>query len=207
MSFTHIRDSVSAYYTQKLRANGPNARGVDWNSTESQVLRFDQLLKVCPSARDFSLFDYGCGYGALYDYLCSRGLSCDYCGFDISAAMIATARAQHPGASRCLFTDADAALTAADYAVASGIFNVRQNVPDAVWWEYTRTTLGRLAELSRHGFAFNMLTSYSDPERMRPDLYYPDPCKIFDYCKRTFSRQVALLHDYGLYEFTIHVRL
>lgn len=198
---------MSAYYTQKLHANGPNARGVDWNSTESQVLRFDQLLKVCPSAGDFSLLDYGCGYGALYDYLRSRGLSCDYRGFDISAAMIATARAQHPGAPGCEFVDDDAALAPADYAVASGIFNVRQSVPDAEWCEYTRSTLGRLAALSRRGFAFNMLTSYSDPERMRPDLYYADPCTVFDFCKRTFSRQVALLHDYGLYEFTIHVRL
>jgi len=41
---------------------------------------------------------------------------------------------------------------------------------------------------------------------MREDLYYADPCFIFDYCKRNFSRNVALLHDYELYEFTIIVR-
>ena len=52
-----------------------------------------------------------------------------------------------------------------------------------------------------------MLTSYSDPDRMRPDLYYGDPCRLFDHCKRRYSRHVALLHDYGLYEFTILVRL
>ena len=44
------------------------------------------------------------------------------------------------------------------------------------------------------------------PERMRPDLYYADPCRLFDHCKRRYSRHVALLHDYGLYEFTILVR-
>jgi hypothetical protein len=51
-----------------------------------------------------------------------------------------------------------------------------------------------------------MLTSYSDPDRMRSDLYYGDPCLFFDHCKRTYSKQVALLHDYGLYEFTVIVR-
>jgi hypothetical protein len=56
------------------------------------------------------------------------------------------------------------------------------------------------------GFAFNALTSYSDPERMKNTLYYADPCRLFDLCKREFSRDVALLHDYGLYEFTILVR-
>jgi hypothetical protein len=53
-----------------------------------------------------------------------------------------------------------------------------------------------------------MLTKYSDAERMagRPDLFYGDPLFFFDFCKRNFSRNVALLHDYGLYDFTIIVR-
>jgi hypothetical protein len=41
---------------------------------------------------------------------------------------------------------------------------------------------------------------------MREDLFYADPCELFDYCKTRFARNVALLHDYGLYEFTILVR-
>jgi hypothetical protein len=41
---------------------------------------------------------------------------------------------------------------------------------------------------------------------MQKHLYYADPCAIFDLCKRRYSRNVALLHDYGLYEFTIVVR-
>jgi hypothetical protein len=41
---------------------------------------------------------------------------------------------------------------------------------------------------------------------MRADLYYADPLWLFDYCKRNLSKQVALLHDYGMYDFTILVR-
>ncbi|KAQ37574.1 hypothetical protein AJ39_03274, partial [Mycobacterium tuberculosis MD14844] len=59
---------------------------------------------------------------------------------------------------------------------------------------------------SRRGFSFNCLTSYSDASKMRDDLYYADPCALFDLCKRRYSKSVALLHDYGLYEFTILVR-
>jgi hypothetical protein len=59
---------------------------------------------------------------------------------------------------------------------------------------------------SQKGFAFNLLTKYSDADKMRPDLYYGDPLFFFDYCKRNFSKNVALLHDYGLYDFTILVR-
>ena len=43
-------------------------------------------------------------------------------------------------------------------------------------------------------------------DRMRDDLYYADPGFVFDHCKRRYSRHVALLHDYGLWEFTVLVR-
>ena len=66
--------------------------------------------------------------------------------------------------------------------------------------------LHKMNDISRRGFSFNMLTKYSDPEYMRQHLYYADPCYLFDYCKMHFSRNVALLHDYEVYDFTILVR-
>jgi hypothetical protein len=51
-----------------------------------------------------------------------------------------------------------------------------------------------------------MLTSYSDAEKMRDDLYYGDPLIFFDRSKRRHARNVALLHDYGLWEWTLLVR-
>jgi hypothetical protein len=89
--------------------------------------------------------------------------------------------------------------------VASGIFNVKLDTPEPEWREYVLETLGEFKELSRKAFAFNALTNYSDPEFMRPDLYYANPLELFDYCRKNLSRKVALLHDYPLYEFTIVV--
>jgi hypothetical protein len=73
------------------------------------------------------------------------------------------------------------------------------------WEAYVFSLVERLWSYSKRGFAFNSLTSYSDRERMRRDLYYPDPARLFDFCKRNLSRNVSVLHDYGLYEFTILV--
>ena len=56
------------------------------------------------------------------------------------------------------------------------------------------------------GFAFNCLSNYSDEDKRRNDLFYADPCELFDHCKNSYSQNVTLLHDYGLYEFTILVR-
>jgi SAM-dependent methyltransferase len=201
-----LLDAVQRYYSEKVAEHGPTARGVDWNDAASQELRFEQLLKVCDPAKPFTLNDYGCGYGALAAYLEQRDYDFTYTGFDISADMVEQARELLRDSARCRFVVDDSELEQADYTVASGIFNVKLDAPREAWEQHVLETLGRLNELSSLGFSFNMLTSYSDADRMRDDLYYADPGVIFDHCKRNFSRWVALLHDYGLYEFTIIVR-
>lgn len=207
MSFENIRESVACYYTETLREHGPSPRGVDWNSLVSQQIRFEQLLKVVEVGNDrVSIIDYGCGYGALLDFIVLKGYSFNYCGFDLSSQMIAVANDLHPQSSDVQFVVDESYLPTSDYTIASGIFNVRLDKTDSEWLEYILFTLHEMDKLSTKGFSFNVLTSYSDAERMRSKLYYANPCFLFDYCKNTFSRRVALLHDYELYEFTILVR-
>lgn len=206
MSLQPMLVEVSRYYGQRLAAHGPSPQGVDWNGAESQRLRFAQVLRVCEGADAFSLNDIGCGYGALFEYLNEQHRRCDYLGVDISEAMIAKANELHRGSAGCRFVVGASAGRIADYAVASGIFNVKLSVEDAAWHAYILETLQQIDAQSRRGFAFNCLTTYSDAALIRDHLFYADPCEMFDYCKTRFSRNVALLHDYGLYEFTVIVR-
>jgi SAM-dependent methyltransferase len=206
MSLEQILSRTASYYSAKLSAHGTTARGVDWNSADSQALRFDQLLKVCDPSDTFTLNDYGCGYGALAGFLREQNIKCHYHGFDIAADMLAAAETQHAGRPDVHFVADEKLLPVADYTVASGILNVKQEIEIAAWEDYMHHLLNRFDALSSRGFAFNALTNYADPERMRPDLYYADPLRLFDHCKRRYSRSVALLHDYPLYEFTILVR-
>jgi SAM-dependent methyltransferase len=205
MQSDEILRSVCNYYTKKVEEHGPTPRGVDWNSRESQELRFQQLMNVIESVAPFSLNDYGCGYGALSAYLRQAGYDCAYHGFDVSESMVDIAGRLDAGPTSH-FTSRASELAVADYTVASGIFNVKLNTSINDWTVYVLETLDRIDSLSTRGFAFNVLTKYSDGDRMRPDLYYADPCFLFDYCKRKYSRRVALLHDYRLYEFTLVVR-
>jgi SAM-dependent methyltransferase len=199
--------SVEVYYTAKVVEHGPTARGADWNSEASQHLRFQQLLRVLENERgSFSVNDMGCGYGALAAYLRSRRATFHYHGFDLSSEMVRLARAHYGYLANCRFSHPPETLTPAHYTVASGIFNVKLATDTEQWHAYMLDTIDHLAALSTRGFAFNVLTSYADPDRMRPDLYYADPCFLFDYCQRRYSRWVAVLHDYGLYEFTVVVR-
>jgi SAM-dependent methyltransferase len=202
-----IKARVEHYYSQRAQIYGATPAGVDWNSEASQQLRFKQLVQIAAHHQgQYSLNDMGCGYGALLEYLRTDGVEVDYLGYDLSAEMIANAKAKFADKTEVAFLGADRAGRQADYAVASGLLSVKQDVAVQDWEVFVFNMINQLNQESRLGFSFNCLTLYSDQEKMKPNLYYGDPCRFFDYCKRNFSRNVALLHDYDLYEFTILVR-
>lgn len=195
---------ISDYYSNKIEQYGMTPEGVDWNSSESQKIRFDQLTKVISKGK--SILDYGCGYGALCKYLNQKNIKVSYTGFDISALMIL--KAKEYAKNYNLKADFVQRLNEKkfDYLIASGIFSVRLNFTEDEWKKHIEAELLKMNEIARSGFSFNMLTKYSDKHLLKDNLYYADPMFWFDYCKRHFSRNVALLHDYDLYEFTIIVR-
>jgi hypothetical protein len=205
-ALTEILQPVERYYSDKIATCGRTPQGADWKSAESQTMRFDQLLRLIQPVGPFTINDYGCGYGALVDYLQQHKYDFAYRGFDICQRMISEAQQSHAQDSHCDFFSEKNLLLPADYTVASGIFNVKLETSESEWLEYILEVLTEFKNLSKKGFAFNALTSYSDAQFVRPHLYYADPLFLFDYCKKNFSRMVSLVHDYPLYEFTIFVR-
>ena len=201
-----ILENINHYYTDKIKIYGATPKGVDWNGEESQFVRFEQLSKII-NKDIFSINDIGCGYGKYFEYLQNRFLNFNYYGFDLSQEMIKNAKSLYSNkGGGFMQVDNLKNIEKADYSVASGIFSVKMEHNESEWLSYILATLEEMNEKSIKGFSFNMLTKNSEKEYMRDNLYYADPLFIFDYCKRNFSKQVALLHDYGLYEFTILVK-
>ncbi len=199
-------NKVKNYFIEKLETHGTTHRGVDYNSVESQEARFFQLIKVIDSSRKYSLLDFGSGYGGMYDYLIRLGHQLHYVGYDIAEPMLVKGRETHPNNPDCWFTSDITEVPLIDYAVVSGTFNMKLDTENEAWTKIVVDCLHKMDDHATQGMAFNMLTKYSDADKMRPDLYYADPLFFFDYCKRNFAKNVALLHDYRLYDFTIIVR-
>ena len=208
MNIDETQRKLNEYFTEKLETFGATAKGVDYNGEQAQQIRFAELVKIIEPANPFSVIDYGCGYGAMFEFLHERGWQFDYYGVDLIEKMVIAGRARFKDFPNAHFTRDENELPAADYLVAAGIFNIKLEAFYDEWQEFICKTLQRMNALCSKGFSFNMLTKYSDADRMaqRPDLFYGDPLFFFDLCKREFSRNVALLHDYGLYDFTILVR-
>jgi len=204
-----IHYSVSAYYSDKVKIYGPCPRGVDWNGLESQTLRFKQLSRIFESddLGTYTVLDFGCGYGALFAYLEQNFENVNYCGLDLSAEMVQEALRLYGDQSNALFkVGGTVAPKSVDYVIGSGIFSVKLENEPETWRKYIEDTLDMFNASCKKGFAFNCLTTYSDEDMMREHLYYANPESTFKWCKENYSKNVSLLHDYDLYEFTILVR-
>jgi SAM-dependent methyltransferase len=199
---------VNTYYSSLIERHGNQPAGVGWNGDASQVLRFEQLAKIIAQRREepFSILYMGCGYGSLLPFLRKRFSSFTYIGCDLSSVMIEAAKKEHALERDAEFFVSDSPARETDYVVASGIFNIKGAFDSGTWETYIQKNLDTMHAYSKKGFSFNMLTVYSDADKMKENLYYADPCKFFDFCKRRYSRNVSILHDYELYDFTVLVR-
>lgn len=201
-----ILNQINNYYSDKIIKNGPTPQGVDWNSIESQVLRFKILSEVITEKNNFSVLDYGCGFGSMYDFFKKEYQSLKYFGFDISNEMISQAKNRNQNDTNSEWYTSLPSNIKVDYVIASGIFNVKLENSEEEWQKYILKTLTEINQIATKGFSFNILTKYSDQNYMKDSLHYADPLFLFDYCKQHFSKYVCLKHDYPLYEFSIIVR-
>ncbi|WP_043358779.1 bifunctional 2-polyprenyl-6-hydroxyphenol methylase/3-demethylubiquinol 3-O-methyltransferase UbiG [Belnapia sp. F-4-1] len=206
MTNASILQEVGRYYAARLAEHGAAPRGVDWNGEESQRLRHAQFLRLVGGDGAASILDLGCGYGDFLSFLRSNGHEGVYHGWDIAPEMIEAARRLHgEGPDRQWHVGA-VPDKSADFAIASGILNVKGEVGTDEWSSYVEQVLDVLAAAGRKGFGFNTLSLVSDPEKRRPNLHYISPVAMLDHCIHRYGRHVAILQDYGLWEFTVIVR-
>jgi len=200
------RKTARAYYTERLRRHGASPRGVDWPSAASQYLRFAQLLKVCDLSQAVSINDFGCGYGALLEYFAFRVIEAPirYTGIDVSTEMVAAAQAKWSQRAATAFVVAAACPGAADYSVASGVFNVKLDWPGEAWEVYVESILRDLRANSRLGFSVNFMLPLDRPSD--PRLYRTDPGRWIGFLRDELGASAELISDYGLNEFTLLAR-
>lgn len=194
---------IDRYYSHKVNLHGPTPAGVDWPCQPTQELRFEQLLRVCGAQMPFSLNDIGCGYGALLAFLADRhkhAASIDYLGVDLSAAMIAQARLLWRERPLTEFLAGNASTRMADYSIASGIFNVKLNQPQALWKTFIARTLADMHRSSRLGFAVNFLAPLAKGEESPPELYRAAPEHWQRHCEQALGVKVEVVQGYGLPE-------
>ncbi len=143
------------FYQKAYEKHGLSAQGVNWNSKESQEVRFEVITDVL--GKDISkseIVDAGCGFGELYAYWVDRGICPKrYIGLDCVENSIVIAKQRFMDLS---FTCRDILkdeLPLADWYVASGSLNILS--PFDTW-----LFLEKILEKSKKGIVFNILQGY-----------------------------------------------
>ena len=196
---------IKKLYSDNIKTFGIDSRSVGWNSPESQNLRFEKLLEVISDKNDnFTINELGCGYGELFKYLEKHNYDFNqFNGYDISKPMLEECQKYIGESSKLnLFNNAKL-ITKADYTITSGIFNTPFDNNLIEWEKYIHATLLNMYEFSNNGIAFNFLTTAVDYRN--ENLFYQDPSKILSFCLENFGKNIVLIHDYYLHEFTMIV--
>ena len=205
-----------AYFEGLLAEHGPNYKALDWNSTDSQRLRFKILKEVFLYGKksvNLSVLDVGCGFGDLYGYFKADGLlnkhRISYTGYDIAPRILAVAKKKYPEA-RFELKDilADHHVPKHDYLFCSGIFNIRTTERDE-HVDFVKEMLFRMYDLCGCGLAVNFLSEggmpISDPDDLNSGRYfYFQPEEIISVCRFVGSR-FMVRHEYHPGDFTVYL--
>lgn len=194
-------DWLKRHYAELIKQHGGDYRGAGWPTLADQARRIEAISQLFDASKHFSVLDYGCGAGAIWSYLHHRDYQFEYTGFDFckEALELAASYGIEGLTSRQPLSPARY-----DYVVSSGIFNLPPpGTPNVIWLRYILRTVQEFNKLSVRGFAFNALSSRI--QKQEKGWFYANPEVFLEVCLRQYSK-VALLHDYGLDDFTIIVR-
>jgi SAM-dependent methyltransferase len=198
---------ISKVFSHRIRTFGDVPAGVLWKNRKGQKLRFEVLAGILddlPPSAPVTINDFGCGYGAMYDFLSDLPTMAKitYSGYDISKEMVNTA-SQRNNDRRATFIKASRIDTPADFTFVSGTFNLNLDVDDGPWNTYVKSTLNQLWVMSNKGLAFNMLDKNHPNQEI--GLFYANAEEYIDFC-RTLSPDVTIIDKYPLDEWTIFIR-
>ena len=186
----------AAYFDETARKHGEGHRAVDWGSAHSQQLRFDCLTQLLNPKNGHRILDVGCGISDYLRHLTNLDLEINYTGIDISDEMIRRSREAWPNATFLHGSILELELDRYDLAVASGIFNLRQDDPMG----FLVATVQRMYELCDVGIAFNCLSTQAS--KKTEGEFHVDP----DALQKELSQiagTVVLDHGYLPHDFTI----
>jgi SAM-dependent methyltransferase len=201
-------EPVLASFEKRVAQFGADPRSAYWKDEEWQKRRYDILAGLFDDADrhgGVSITDFGCGYGAFFDYLADRPVmnGSRYTGIDMSAAMIeeANARIRDP---RAAFHRHLIAAETVDYTFVCGTYNMNLGADREEWAEYIKASLEQLWSKTTKAMGFNMLR-HDAPEQY-PGLYYADGMEFVKYCSETLAPDVSYTDDRPLPDWTIFVR-
>lgn len=208
------KDKQISYFEGLLAKHGSNYLALDWNSVESQRLRFTVLKELFiygSKGANLSILDVGCGFGDLYGFFKTEGLlrreKISYTGYDISPKILEVARKKYPDAKferKDILEDRH--VPRFDHVFCSGALNIKTTERET-HLDWVKEMIFRMYDLSGRGTAINFLSEgalpISDPDDINSGQYFFfKPEEIMSFIRHVCPRFI-LRHDYHAGDFTV----
>lgn len=190
-----------------LEKHGDTHLGVAWTRKDVVDKRYQAMLDIIQERdKDVSVLDFGCGLSHLYEYILKQKMAwIHYSGLDMSDKFLAYCREKFPEITyyqQDVLTSKEP-LPVFDYVIMCGIFNSKLNLSQNEMMDYFRNLTIKLFQSAKHGIAFNVMTKYLDWER--DDLFHLGFDELASFLSDKLGRNFVIKHDYGGYEYTVHV--
>ena len=184
------------FYTNAYKKYGISARGLNWNSEDSQKIRFEVLAQFLKDKiSTCSVVDAGCGFGDFYLFLQEKNLiPKSYVGIDCMQDFIDIAKLRLPNNT---FTCRDILkdeLVYADWYIASGSLNILNSFDT---WMF----LEKMLFYSKEGVLFNIL----EGDKISENFNYQKKEDIIKFAKRK-GYKVRVVEDYLPNDISVEIR-
>ena len=193
-------DTIETYYDRLCETQVDDVKAVGWINQQTQRLRFINLSLV-GDLEGKTVLDLGCGLGALFEFIQTEELACDYKGIDISKKMVKRARENYPGVS---FESIDFLSkkyhSEFDFILASGAFSMPVEDP----YSYLEKMIRKMLDLAKDGVAFNCLSDRSPVHLAETRFMYYNPSKVLELAL-SISPYVSISHHYLPNDFTVFI--
>ncbi len=200
------QEKTNKAYNNWFEKDPTPAEQVGWSGKEDQTSRFTQFLefdKLKP-LKESRLLDVGCGYGNFLDFLEARKIKLkEYTGIDINQNFIKIAQKKKKGT----FILGDFLdykfLKPFDFAIASGIFNVKCAEEERAYGILFET-VAKMMEDADVAAAFNFLSQKeSKGFELTGQMQIYDKKKVIEWCKKQKVKTVKVIEGYDEFDTTI----
>ncbi|MEO6317029.1 MAG: class I SAM-dependent methyltransferase [Chitinophagaceae bacterium] len=189
--------TIRSFHHNAIAKYGPGTiDALGWISADSQSARFEALCRMA-NFYGHNILDIGCGHGDLRSYIGNTCAVFNYTGIEQIPEILEIAVQRHAHLPDTGFIEGDfseAELPAADYILASGVFNYRSSDP-----LYVYNMIERLFYHCRLGFAFNLLSRLKYPDDA---IAAYNPADITTFCRR-LTNKVQVIDGYWEDDFTV----
>lgn len=195
-----MNEKIRQHYKELYLKHGESPFSVQYSDKKSQYNRFKILSEIDINMN--SVLDFGCGLADFYEYIRENlNFNGKYIGIDFVTEFIERNKKKYVNDNHAEFFEYNISKDnfehKCDYAILSGVFNNKTDNNE----EFMFYTIKKMFDLCNKGIAFNAMSTYVD--YFDENLYYVDPLKVFDFCKRNLTRRVVLRHDYVVKENSI----